>query len=284
MCDEDQHTVQSEGNAEGQAMISVVIPTYNRSESLKHCLLSLKNQAFKDFEVIVVDDGSTDDTKKAFDSVKDKRFRYFRQSNSGQSAARNNGVRQAKGSIIAFTDDDCEVDPGWLLAVSGSMRGRIKCVKGRTEVLNLNRFTKDLRRYVYTSSSAATNNIAYDKGVIESLGLFDETMRLHEDLDLFYRFRLAGYRKAYDPGMVVFHEYENDIEGFKKVSYNRGIGLRRFFHKFLGIKPSLAVAQVAVAAIPLFFIPLGRFFYLKRLRSIYIFKGFFNGKRIFKIH
>src|SRR3989339_227825 len=130
-------------------MISVVIPTYNRSKSLKMCLQSLKKQSFKDFEVIVVDDGSTDDTKKSFDSISSSRFRYIKKENGGQSSARNLGVKESVGDIIAFTDDDCVVDVNWLKAVKQSFDRGYGCVKGRTEVLNLSDFTRDLRRYVY---------------------------------------------------------------------------------------------------------------------------------------
>lgn len=265
-------------------MISVVIPTYNRCESLRRCLISLKSQTLKNFEVVVVDDGSADDTKGVFDSVKDGRFRYIRQVNGGQSAARNLGVRNAAGSIIAFTDDDCEVDQNWLQVIESSLSGEVGCVKGRTEVLNTNNFTGLLRKHIYNSSSAATNNIAYDKNAIMSVGLFDETMRLHEDLDLLWRFRLAGGKRVYEKDMVVFHEFERDMDEFKKVAYNRGKGLRSFFIKYLKIKPTVAFAYLAVAFIPLLVVPVTKGSYMKSLRSFYMLRGFFSRYEIFKVH
>ena len=266
-------------------MISVVIPTYNRCDSLKRCLLSLEKQVFKDFEVLVVDDGSVDDTKNIFDSVKDKRFRYIFQENKGQSAARNQGVRNAKGNIIAFTDDDCKADPNWLMVVNKIIRGNIKCVKGRTEVLNVTNFTKELRKYIYIDNptSAATNNIAYDKESIISVGLFDENMRLHEDLDLSWRFRLAGGKRSYSPDMVIFHEFERNMYEFKKVAYNRGKGLKHFFFKYLKVKPTIAFMYLGSAFLPILILPVNRGTYIKCLRSFYMLKGFFSRSKIFKI-
>ena len=85
---------------------SVIIPTYNRSEDLKRSLESVLLQSFTDFEVIVVDDGSTDDTAQVVRSFSDERVRYIYQDNSERSAARNNGIRNASGKYICLLDSD----------------------------------------------------------------------------------------------------------------------------------------------------------------------------------
>lgn len=96
--------------------LSVIIPTYNRADELKICLEKLLNQKEKDFEIIVVDDGSTDHTK---DVLKELTTHHspliaLRQSNSGQAIARNRGVMEAKGEIILFGQDDIWVEPDFL--------------------------------------------------------------------------------------------------------------------------------------------------------------------------
>lgn len=265
-------------------MISVVIPTYNRADSLKNCLNSLKKQIFKDFEVIIVDDGSKDNTKEVFDLLKNENFRYVYKENGGQSSARNLGVREAMGDIIAFTDDDCVVCPEWLKEVNDRFVGDVKCVKGRTEVMNISPFTKKIKKHIYSSSSAATNNIAYNRSAIMSVGLFDESMRLHEDLDLLWRFKLAGFKKSYNDDMVVFHEFEKNMGEFKKVCFNRGIGLRTFFGKYLKIKPVIAFMYLVSGFLPLVYPPVTDGLYLKWYRSVHMVKGFIYGSKLLWVH
>src|SRR4030042_5645268 len=92
--------------------VSVIIATYNRAQWLKKSIQSILNQTYQDFELIVVDDHSTDETPQAVKSFKDKRIKYFRQTKTfpiksqGAAAARNIGLRKARGSLIAFNDDD----------------------------------------------------------------------------------------------------------------------------------------------------------------------------------
>src|SRR5208337_4579078 len=88
-----------------QASVSVVIPTYNRGELLIETIESILAQTAKPGEVIVVDDGSTDDTQERLARYAD-RVRYVRQPNQGVAAARNHGVREARGKWIAFIDSD----------------------------------------------------------------------------------------------------------------------------------------------------------------------------------
>ncbi len=87
---------------------SVVIPSYNRSELLVRAVLSVLNQTFKNFEIIIIDDGSDDDTQKKMASYINDQVRYFYQKNSGVSASRNLGVSHARASWICFLDSDDE--------------------------------------------------------------------------------------------------------------------------------------------------------------------------------
>ena len=87
-------------------LVSVIIPSYNRALSIEKSVNSVLNQTYKDLEVIVVDDGSTDNTKDILQGLSDERIRYVYQENAGACMARNNGLAHAQGSIIAFQDSD----------------------------------------------------------------------------------------------------------------------------------------------------------------------------------
>ncbi len=86
--------------------VSVIIPTYNRSNLVKEAIESVLQQSFTDFEVIVVDDGSTDDTHSVVQQISNGRIRYHYKDNGGQSSARNLGLVKAKGKYIAYLDED----------------------------------------------------------------------------------------------------------------------------------------------------------------------------------
>jgi glycosyltransferase involved in cell wall biosynthesis len=93
-------------------LISVIIPTYNRAHLIKRSIESVLNQSYKNLELIIVDDGSTDNTKDVIDSIKDERIIYVKQKNQGAAAARNKGIDTAKGEYISFHDSDdiCHLD------------------------------------------------------------------------------------------------------------------------------------------------------------------------------
>lgn len=97
-----------------QPQFSVIIPTFNRAHVILRTLGSLLAQTCQDFELIVVDDGSTDNTRQIFDALKERRIRYSYQPNRGVSAARNLGAAQSRGSNLVFLDSDDEVHPHWL--------------------------------------------------------------------------------------------------------------------------------------------------------------------------
>ena len=89
-------------------MISVIVPVYNVEEYLEECLESIQNQTYTNFEVILVNDGSTDNSKEFCERYckQDTRFHLLNQENQGQSAARNHGVTASKGELITFVDSD----------------------------------------------------------------------------------------------------------------------------------------------------------------------------------
>lgn len=95
-------------------MISIVIPLYNKEKQIAHTLQSVFAQTFQDFEIVIVDDGSTDNSVKEVKKFNDPRVLLIQQSNAGVSAARNRGIEEARGELIAFLDADDEWKPRYL--------------------------------------------------------------------------------------------------------------------------------------------------------------------------
>lgn len=95
-------------------MISVVVPLYNKEKQIAHTLQSVFNQTFQDFEIVIVDDGSTDGSVAEVAKYSDSRIRLIRQTNAGVSAARNRGIEEARYDLIAFLDADDEWKPEYL--------------------------------------------------------------------------------------------------------------------------------------------------------------------------
>jgi len=178
--------------------ITVVIPTYNRATFLKDAIDSVLAQTFLDFELIVVDDGSTDDTPKLLSSYNNK-VRVITQTNQGPSAARNRGIEAAKGKWIAFLDSDdvwkpdklkkqvrfitdhpdtkiCQTEEVWI------RNGKRVNPRKKHEMHSGWIYEKCLPLCIVSPSS-----VMIHQDVFEKVGLFDETMPACEDYDLWLR-------------------------------------------------------------------------------------------------
>ena len=107
-------------------LISVIVPAYNDEHYIRDCLLSIINQTYNDFEVIVIDDGSTDSTGSICDEIaaKDKRVKVIHKSNSGVSDSRNVGINEAKGDYICFIDSDDFFDLDYFEQISNILQSR----------------------------------------------------------------------------------------------------------------------------------------------------------------
>ncbi len=186
--------------------VSVVIPTYNRRTFLIEALQSVFAQTFRDFEAIVIDDGSSDGTEQALRSF-EARVRYFYKPNGGVSSARNEGIRQATGSLIAFLDSDdlweanflevtvgylennpdaAMVSTGWRTLPSGHRWPPIKepLLQGRL-----------LPRLLQTRM-VRTSAVVVRKTALLGAGLFDERLDVAEDLDMWLKLA-ARYPTAF---------------------------------------------------------------------------------------
>lgn len=232
-----------------RAFFSVIVPTIGR-EGLQNCLQKLFEQTYPKelFEVIVVEDGTGSATRQLTARYG---FTYLWQEHRGPAAARNLGVKHARGKILAFTDDDCGVPPDWLEKLAGGYRRypQVVGVGGFMEApppLLLNNAYAQYESYmthqVYRAGkeeilggfevpTGGTNNISYRKDLFEKLGGFDESFpaAAGEDADFKKKVCDAGYSLLYLP-LKVEHDHSYSWSSFLKQSRDRGLG-SLYFHK-----------------------------------------------------
>ena len=196
-------------------LISVVVPTYKRPDLLDRCLAALFSQTMNssNYEIVVVDDGPTENTKRvvlALSVRSGPRVRYLaNEGRHGPAAARNKGWQAAHGELIAFTDDDCIPAPDWLSVGSAAfVDPTIHGLSGRIVVPIPNTPT-DYEQTVagLEQGPFATANCWYRRSVLCSVGGFDErfTVAWREDTDLEFACRRHGFRLICLPAAVVVH-------------------------------------------------------------------------------
>lgn len=221
--------------------VSVVIPTLNRRHNLRNCLTSLINMNYpiSKFEIIVVDNGCTDGTERLLEREFPE-VRIILEKRKGVAFARNTGSKHAKGLIIAYTDDDCIVDPNWLRSlVSGFTMQRIGGVGGPVFHYNPNsvpeRFWVDRTRPLYFGNkkhfvkTLITGNLAVRREVFEKIQ-FDSSFMFHhnEDIDFVKRISEQGYKLLYEPTAVVYHNVDSErsqLNYIIKTAFFGGISL-----------------------------------------------------------
>lgn len=199
--------------------VTVIIPTYNRARLLARALDSVIAQTFDDFEVLVVDDGSTDDIEGTTAAYADRRIRYLRQpQNAGVAAARNRGLRESRGELIAFLDSDDEWFPeklarqvarfGDLPSHVGLLYGGVENEDGRGGRRIL---TPRYRGNVYLELLVhnvihGTSGVMIRRLVVASAGFFDEGIPAIEDYD--YWLRIARFFEIdyIEEPLIRYHE------------------------------------------------------------------------------
>ena len=194
---------------------SVVVATHNRASLLSRLVEALEAQDVGSFEVMVVDDASTDDTWAELQRLRDSSTLVLRTerlaANAGPATARNVGWRAAGSGQILFTDDDCVPQPGWVSAMVAALADS-DLAQGRTEPDPEQRshhgpFSRTLR-VESEEGYYQTCNMAYRRDVLEQLGGFDERYRLPagEDTDLAWRAREAGAATTFVGAGLVYHD------------------------------------------------------------------------------
>jgi len=181
------------------AEISVIIPTYNRVNFLSEAIKSILNQIYQDFEIIIIDDGSTDDTENVVAKINDKRIEYIKhQKNKGVAVALNTGIIASKGKYIFFLGDDDLTVPSTLEKLIQKIKqsdlknlGGVYCWslvindEGKTlRIIDSKKkgyiFDEILKKQVFT-------NLLIKKEVFEKVGLYDENLLSNEDFDFYLR-------------------------------------------------------------------------------------------------
>lgn len=206
--------------------ISVIVPNYNGSATIKRCIESLLSLNYPEekLEIIIVDNGSTDDSIQ-----KIKIFPVallVEGSIKGSYAARNLGVKNAKGEIIAFTDADCVVDKQWLNnslkyfleEEVGGVAGKILGGEPKTLVEEYQLFVKALEQSRNFSHPyypfAITANVMYKKFVFDKIGFFETNWISGGDVDFSWRMQIDGKMKlVYADDCIVYHYHRTSSKG-----------------------------------------------------------------------
>jgi GT2 family glycosyltransferase len=206
---------------------SVVVATCNGARTLNACLSSLQRLNYPDYEVILVDDGSTDSTPEVagkFPSV-----RYLRQENRGLSAARNAGIAAATGQIVAFTDDDCRADEDWLFYLVGDLlRSEFIGIGGHnflppedSPVAAAVLVSPGGPAHVMLTDREAEHvpgcNMAFYKWALDEIGGFDPVFRkAGDDVDICWRLQERNYKIGFSPAGFVWHYRRSTVKAYLK--------------------------------------------------------------------
>lgn len=231
---------------ESHPTFSVIIPTHNRPRRLEACLKSLVQLDYPSdcYEVIVVDDGSPvaiEQVVEAFRGSLDLSF--HRQESAGPAAARNTGAERARGTFLAFTDDDCCPESNWLNALAEQFRETpTHLLGGRTmNALTQNPFSTASQLLVhylydyyndgdYQARFFTSNNIALPTDQFHEVGGFDTTFlrAAAEDREFCDRWLHRGGSMTYVPEAVVHHAHSLDLTDFWRQHFNYGRGAFHF--------------------------------------------------------
>lgn len=189
-------------------LVSVVIPTYNRGYCIERAVNSVLNQTWKNLELIVVDDASTDDTESVIRGMKDSRIKYVRyEENRGANHARNVGIHNAKGNYIAFNDSDDEWVPEKLekqmkqLLLADRTDGNVGCVYCVVTKYDKGEITQvapdlsvlgesaigDIYQFMQSHMFISTQTLLMKKEVFEEVGMFNEDLKRLQDWELLLR-------------------------------------------------------------------------------------------------
>lgn len=221
---------------------SIIVPAYNAEADLPSLLESLSNQTIDDFEVIVVDDCSRDDTPKIARSYLCKVVQLSE--NHGPAYCRNIGAKNAKGDILVFTDSDCKVDLNWLKNISRHFsQNTADAIMGRLVMLPSTFLGDSISALGFPAGGAigfdkiwrvdkdgftdslSSCNCAIKKNIFWEIGGFDESFPYPggEDSLLAYCLVRLNYKIRYCPGVVAYHSARDSLRGFLKWQFRRGM-------------------------------------------------------------
>lgn len=224
---------------------SVVVPAYQATEEIAACVTALKNQTAPPgpYEIIVVDDGSTDGTAQAADEAGADRVRTI--PHGGVAAARNAGVEIARGPIVLFTDADCVPAPDWLTemvrpfskpAVAG-VKGAY-CSEQQTIVARLAQCEFEERYDLLERQDdidfVDTYSAAFRREVFQACGGFNPALPNNEDVEFSYRVARSGYKMAFNRRAVVRHQHPAGWWAYLRTKVGRGYWRTVVYRRYPG--------------------------------------------------
>ncbi len=234
--------------------VSVVVATYNGARTLKACLDSLTRLNYPDYEVIVIDDGSTDATPEI--AQRYKGFHYLRQANHGLSVARNSGIAASIGEIIAFTDSDCRADEDWLsYLVSDLIEHGFHGIGGHnflppddSPIAAAVMASPGGPAHVMLTDLEAEHipgcNMAFYKWALQEIGGFDPVFRkAGDDVDVCWRLLEHGYRIGFSAAGFVWHYRRSSVPAYLKQQSGYGEAEALLAHKHPEYFNSLGVGM-----------------------------------------
>src|SRR6266446_3987688 len=224
-------------------LVSVIVCSHNGARTLTDCLDSLGKLNYPNCEVILVDDGSTDNTAQI--AAQFPNVRYIHQSNHGLSHARNTGAAAAKGEVFAYTDSDCMADPDWLYYLVGTLlSGDYAGVGGpnvsppaQNAIQACVAAAPGGPSHVLLTDTVAEHipgcNMAFYRWAFEQIGGFDpEYHKAGDDVDFCWRLQQSGCVIAFSPTAIVWHHRRFTLRAFLKQQegYGEAESLLRFKH------------------------------------------------------
>lgn len=223
--------------------VSVIVCSYNGGQTLEACLRSLKKLNYPDYEVVLVDDGSKDNTKEIVSHH--PWVKTIHQPNMGLSVARNVGAAHASGEIIAYTDSDCMADPDWLYYLVGTLlSGDYAGVGGP----NISPPAQNWHQACVAAAPGGPShvlltdvvaehipgcNMAFHRWAFDKVGGFDpEYRKAGDDVDFCWRLQQEGQVIAFSPSAIVWHYRRFTLKAFRKQQegYGEAESLLRFKH------------------------------------------------------
>ena len=228
--------------------ISIVIPTHNRVRMLQRLLKSVNTLELAPDEVIIINDGSSDQTPNHLKSWEKNNHNFLpivlnNPKSQGPGAARNIGIQLASSEAIAFTDDDCILHPSWIRAIKSSKFWEKKTIAGIggkvyhfrhgivSEYYSYHRILEPPKYNQYL----VTANACYLKDCLLEVNGFDETHKFPggEDNDLSFKLTKQGYTFEFEKKMIVIHDYRTSLFSFLKTFYRYGKGCAGISYKYL---------------------------------------------------
>lgn len=223
--------------SKGFPRISAVVAAYNAGATLDDCLTSLSASDYANFEIILVDDGSTDQTAEIADTHAraDARIRVIHEANRGLSVARNLGLAAATGDIIAYTDADCRVDADWLHYIALKLMNSEAIGVGGPNLVPADDgviahavgYSPGNPMHIMLSDEIAEHipgcNMAFWKWVLDDVGGFQPIYtRAGDDVDICWRLQARGYRIGFAPAALVWHHRRNSLGAYIKQQIGYG--------------------------------------------------------------